>query len=283
MARTIEEIKKEMTDDFMANEVIREKYGLTASDKFSEVFSRVSIENILFYLHAVRTWVLENLFDAHLAEVTDIAERKSPHTLKWYRDTALNFQYGCSLSDDSAVYDNTGMTEEEVEATKIVKKCSAQTTSAIRPTVQIKAAKDDEPLTSEELEAFRSYMSQMADAGLQVVCISGEPDVLELNITVLYDSLVLDSTGGRYIGGTYPVKEAVTRHLADLQFNGTFYPRLLEQDLMKQDGVKVAHVTLARAGATRSGMTAVGESYEPYYGALQCDVDNDLHVTYEPF
>lgn len=283
MARTIEEIKKEMTDAFMADETLQSKYGFSSSDKFSEVFSKVSVENILINLHAVRAWAMENLFEAHQREVDSIAEAKRPHTLLWYRDKALSFQYGCSLSSDSAVYDNTGMSEEEVAATMIVKKCSAQTTDAVRPTVQIKAAKDDDPLTSEELAALRSYMEQVADAGLHVVCVSGEPDILELHITVLYDSLVLDSTGGRYIGGVRPVDETVERHLANLPFNGVFYPRLLENDLMSQDGVKVAHVTLARAGATRDAMSDVGESYNPYYGAIQCDIDNDLHVTYEPF
>lgn len=283
MARTIEEIKKEMTDEFMADETIREKYGLQEGDKFGDKFSKVSIESILFYLHAVRTWVLENLFEAHLSEVSEIAERKRPHTLLWYRDKALSFQYGCSLSEDSAVYDNSGMTDDEVAETQIVKKCSAETTSAIRPTIQIKAAKEDDPLTPQELQSLQSYMSQVADAGLRVVCISGEPDVMELSITVLYDSLVIDSDGCRYIGGSYPVKETVTRHLSDLPFNGVFYPRMLESELMSQDGIKVAHVTLAKAGVERSSMTTIEESYNPYYGAIQCDVDNDLHVTYEPF
>ena len=283
MARTIAEIRKEMADEFIADETLQERYGFAPSDRFDDLFSKASIENVLITLHAVRAWAMENLFEAHQREVEEIAEAKRPHTLLWYRDKALGFQYGCPLSPDSAVYDNTGMTEEEVTATRIVKKCSAQTTSAVRPTVQIKAAKEDGPLESEELEALRSYMGQVADAGLQVVCISGEPDIMELRITVLYDSLVLDSSGSRYIGGSRPVDETVERHLADLPFNGVFYPRLLESDLMAQDGIRVAHVTLARAGATRSAMADIVESYNPYYGAIQCDVDNDLHVTYEPF
>lgn len=283
MARTIAEIKKEMTDEFMADETLQEKYGFSSGDTFSERFSKVSIENILINLHAVRAWAMENLFEAHQREVEEIAEAKRPHTLLWYRDKAMSFQYGCTLSPDSAVYDNTGMTDEEVAESLIVKKCSAQTTEAVRPTIQVKAAKADDPLTATELEALQNYMEQIADAGLKVVCVSGEPDVLELHITVLYDSLVLDSTGGRYIGGARPVDETVERHLADLPFNGVFYPRLLENDLMKQDAVRVAHVTLARAGANRSSMADIGESYNPYYGAIQCDLDNDLHVTYEPF
>lgn len=283
MARTIDEIKKEMADDFMSNADIREKYGFSEGARFSDVFSKVSIENILFCLHAVRTWVLETLFDKHAEEVRELAERKRPHTLKWYREKALAFQYGYSLSDEIAEYDNTGMTEEDVERSQIVTKCSVQTTSNIRPTLQVKAAKDDGPLNSTELQAFTSYMKDIADAGISVNCVSGRPDALALRITVLYDSLVLSSDGIAYVGGGNPVKETITRHLSNLEWNGVFYPAYLEKELMEQDGIRVAHVTRASAGPTGAQMETIGEYYEPYYGAIECDVDKDLMVTYEPF
>lgn len=281
MARTIAEIKKEITDTFMADDVVRERYGIAEGATFAETFSKVSIENILFHVHAVRVWALERLFDEHVDEVTDIAERKRPHTLQWYRDKALAFQYGCELSDDSAVYDNTGMTDEEVEATMIVKKCSAQTTFAVRPTIQVKVAKEDDPLDETEMTAFRSYMSKIADAGLRVVCISGEPDRLALNLRVVYDPMVLDSDGVRLVDGSEPVKEAIAEHLGGLPFNGVFYPRLLERDLMALEGVRVAHITSARAGKYGGDLSEVEEAYEPFSGTIQCDTNNDLSVTYE--
>lgn len=283
MARTIEEIKKEMTDVFMADETVRAKYGFEPGARFSEVFSKVSVENILFYLHAARTWTLETLFDKHLAEVSDIAERKRPHTLKWYRDKALSFQYGCSLSPDVAEYDNTGMTEDEVAETQIVKKCSVQTTDSVRPTIQVKAAKEEDPLTSEELEAFSAYMAQIADAGLTTVCVSGEPDILVMSVHVIYDPLVMDGSGIRYVGGDNVVADTVTAYLSDLEWNGDLYLRKLEQRLMEQDGIRTAHVTLAQAGPTRNQLQTISEHYTPYYGAIQCGTDNDLTVTYERF
>lgn len=281
MARSIAEIKKEITDEFMSDEVVRERYGIPDGATFSEVFSKVSLENILFHVHAVRTWVMELLFDEHVAEVTEIAQKKRPHTLQWYRDKALLFQYGYELAEDSAYYDNDGLTDEEVALSRIVTKCSAQVTSAVRPTIQVKVAKDDDPLTPTELEAFKAYMENIADAGLRVVCVSGEPDVMYLEMTVLYDPMVMDSNGDKYIGGKNTVKEVVKSHLASLPFNGVFYPRMLEQELMQQDGIRVAHVKLARAGVNEASMTTIGESYEPFYGAIQCDVENDLKVEYE--
>lgn len=281
MARTIADIKKEITDAFMADDVVRSRYGFAAESSFSDVFSSVSIENLIFYIHAVRTWVLETLFDEHLAEVNDIASRKRAHTLQWYREKALAFQYGYDLSDTTAAYDNTGLTEEEVASSMIVKKCSTQTTSAVRPTIMVKVAKDDDPLTSTELTAFKAYMEKVADAGLRVVCISEEPDTLKLQMHVIYDPIVMDGDGVKYVGGKNAVEEAVKAHLANLPFNGVFYPRQLEKDLMAIDGIRSAHIINALAGPSESSMGAVGEVYEPYSGAIQCTAAN-MEVTYEP-
>ena len=54
MARSVQEIKKQMTDAFMADELIREKYQLQEGDTFDARFSLVSLENILFYYCPVK-------------------------------------------------------------------------------------------------------------------------------------------------------------------------------------------------------------------------------------
>ena len=45
MARTIAEIKKEMTDAYISNSIIRDIYGITGDADFDSVFSPVSIED----------------------------------------------------------------------------------------------------------------------------------------------------------------------------------------------------------------------------------------------
>ena len=49
MARTIAEIKKEMTDVYMSNSIIRDLYGITGDADFDSVFSPVSIESTLHF------------------------------------------------------------------------------------------------------------------------------------------------------------------------------------------------------------------------------------------
>ena len=57
MARTIAEIKKEMTDAYISNSIIRDIYGITGDADFDSVFSPVSIESTLFYIFAATAHV----------------------------------------------------------------------------------------------------------------------------------------------------------------------------------------------------------------------------------
>ena len=75
MARSIAEIKQTMTNAFMADSTVRERYGLSESDTFDDSFSVVSIENILFYIVAACSHVLEVLFDQFKADVDDKISR----------------------------------------------------------------------------------------------------------------------------------------------------------------------------------------------------------------
>ena len=63
MARSITEIKSAICKEWMGNEDVARMYGFSVGDSFSERFSAVSVENILFYIVAVTSWVVERLVD----------------------------------------------------------------------------------------------------------------------------------------------------------------------------------------------------------------------------
>ena len=281
MARTVREIKKEITDEFISNEIVIEKYGLEPDKTFEQQFSRVSLESILFYLHAFRVWLLETLFDKHLEEANDIVRNKRSHTIGWYRNTAMAFQFGKELSDDIAEYDNSDLTDEEIEEQRIITKCAVVRAESVKPTLIIKVAKNDTYLDANEKEAFSRYMDEKADAGVTLSIVTGEPDRLWLNILIRHDGLVVDNNGDRLVGNGNPVKEATEKHLKNLIFNGTFFPSLLEQDLMKLPGVKVATIRAAQAAPHGGTLAQFLDAYLPLTGALKIDIDNDLTVNYE--
>jgi hypothetical protein len=285
MARTIAEIKKEITDDFIDNDIVIEKYGLDPREKeqtFEQQFSRVSLESIIFYLHAFRVWLLETLFDKHIEEVDDMIRNKRSHTVGWYRQTAMAFQYGEELSDDVAEYDNSNLTSEQIEEMRIITKCAVLKAESVKPTLIIKVAKSGECLDAKEKEAFTKYMENKADAGVTLRIVTGEPDILELSISIRHDGLVLDQDGRLLIDKVKkPIEEATERHLKNLVFNGTFFPSLLEQDLMKLPGVKVATVLMAQARPVGGTLTQFTDAYIPVTGTLNINVKKDLGVSYE--
>ena len=115
MARSIATIKAEITTSFMADEGLSSAYGFEVGASFDSVFSKVSLESIIFGIVATVIYTLEVLFDSHKSEITDLLDSQKPHRTRWYRDKVLAFQFGRSLADESDVYD------EVVDSEKVVK------------------------------------------------------------------------------------------------------------------------------------------------------------------
>ena len=268
----IDEIKRDITDAFTANSDVIKAYGLDRNKTFAEQFSSASLESILFYNDAYRALLIEKLIEHNLELMDEKIRTQRAHTLGWYRQTALNFQYGGHFFDDITEYDNTGLTDEQIAAQRIVTKCSVSVDTGInRPTITVKVHKADGKLNDSEMSAFENYIGAKADAGVTVNVVSQDADVLQLWITIRTDSTPLNREA---------LPEAVRAHLRSLPFNGAFFPSLLQQALMQHPGVRVATVTTARAGAGVAILQQIQDSYLPVSGAIVIN-DNDLHIIYE--
>jgi hypothetical protein len=280
MAR-IDEIKKQITDNFTSNDVVVSAYGLDPERTFDEQFSRASLESILFYNDAYRVLQIEELFKHNLDLIDEKIRNQRPHTLGWYRQMALNFQFGKEFRDDITEYDNSGMTADEIEAQRIIRKCSVTRAETVKPTLIMKVHKADGKLEADEKTAFIAYMDAVADAGVHVSVISENADRLVLYLTIRYDAMVMDEHGVRFLDSVSPVPDTIVAHLANLPFNGEFFPTMLEQDLMRQTGIRLASVRLAKAGVYGAEPTEIVDAYTPYSGAIVIDTETDLHVRYE--
>ena len=103
MARTISEIKKTMTDAFMADQTVREKYKLSSEDTFNSAFSKVSLENILFYIVTACCHFMEVIFEKYSKDVDDKISSAVVASVPWYWKIATGFQYGDALVFDEAI------------------------------------------------------------------------------------------------------------------------------------------------------------------------------------
>ena len=84
MARTTQDIRRSISEAFIADPTIQQSYHLTPGKTFEEQFSKVSLEAILFWVFASAIHALEELFDLHRKDVAELVAEAEPHTLRWY-------------------------------------------------------------------------------------------------------------------------------------------------------------------------------------------------------
>lgn len=279
MARTIEDIKKDMTDSFIENQTVISAYGLTAGKTFDEQFSRVSIESILFYVFAVALWSLEKLFDLHVSEVDSRIEQLEPHTLRWYVNKTKAFLYGHKLVADSDYYDTSNLSEAEIEEDRVVKYAVASESNTV---VYIKVAGEKNgkpwPLTDSQIAALNSYINTIKDAGVSVQLRNEQADLMRISLVVYYDPTLLSADGVSLADGSTPVDDTVKSVITNLPFNGIYRNTDLLAALQALSGVEVVDISKVEAKPRNAdSFTEVVGFNRPYSGYFEIE---SLDVTY---
>lgn len=285
MARTIDEIKAEMTSTFIAEDAVISSYGLDSSKTFDQQFSKASIESILFYVFAAALWALEKLFDLHVEEVEEQIEELEPHTLRWYVNKAKAFMQGTSLVTDCDYYDTSDMSDDDIEEAQIIKYAVATESNTV---VYLKVARevDGSPaqLTDTQLSAFTSYINTVKDAGVSVVIRNESADLMAVTMVVYYDTTLLTSDGSSLSDGSTPVLDAIKEAIAGLPFNGVFRKTDLLTAVQEVSGVEVVDVTEMKVKAANADdWTELVGFNRPYSGYYALDEDNSsiTYVQYE--
>ncbi len=284
MARTVEEIKKDMTAEFMKMEAVKSTYGLDGSKSFADCFSMASLENIIFYVFAVAVWALEKLFDLHRADVDARIEQLEPHTLRWYVSKAKAYMQGQKLVTDCDYYDTEGMTEQDIAAAKVVKYAVATESNTV---VYIKVARevDGNPaaLTAGQLEGLTSYMNEIKDAGVSVQLRNEPADQMRISLLIYYDPtlLIIDANGNGSQNGKDPVRETTKQVIENLPFNGMFRKSDLMAALQALPCVEVADIKSVKVKPRNGAEWQTVEGYDrPYSGYYSIDA---LTVDYQPY
>ncbi len=284
MARTVEEIKKDMTAEFMKMEAVKSTYGLDGSKSFADCFSMASLENIIFYVFAVAVWALEKLFDLHRADVDARIEQLEPHTLRWYVSKAQAYMQGQKLVTDCDYYDTEGMTEQDIAAAKVVKYAVATESNTV---VYIKVARevDGNPaaLTAGQLEGLTSYMNEIKDAGVSVQLRNEPADQMRISLLIYYDPtlLIIDANGNGSQNGKDPVRETTKQVIENLSFNGMFRKSDLMAALQALPCVEVADIKSVKVKPRNGAEWQTVEGYDrPYSGYYSIDA---LTVDYQPY
>ena len=273
MARTIKQIKKSMTDEFMASDVIRKKYGFGENDTFENSFSLVSIESIIFGVIASAVYVLESLFEIFKKDVDRKISSAVLASIPWYHKIALQYQHG-----DELVFDDSTMQYgyETVSPDKQLVKFAACRDN--RGYVYVLAAGEDSTgrpvhLSNDVLTPFKKYMNDLKPAGIPLVIVSYDPDVIQFSVRVQYNPLLLNSDGSMVSDfSSHPVEDAITEYLYGIEYGGVFNKTKMVDAIQQVmgvtdvilDDVKVKSASSAEySQVTGNNYTSAGGAFVP--------------------
>lgn len=263
-----------MIADVQADPVLAPAATSTSKTAFWRLWTRIV---------AAAAWSVEVLFDTHKQEINEVVTALKPHSLKWYATKARAFQFGYALPPDTDVYDNSLLTEAQIEASQIVKYVAVVEQDKTLRVKVAKLATDLLPLTGPELASFAAYMARIKDAGVKLVITSQVADKLKLELDIYYDPLVLNAQGQRIDGSSLtPVQTAIDSFLKNLPFNGVFVMAYLVDALQQVDGVVIPHLKQALTSYGAFPFTSVAVTYQPDSGYLRFDQPTDLVLNFIP-
>lgn len=250
MARTISEIENQIIEKIQENEVVASK--LTSD-------SNVAIWRQFVYAVAFSIWFLESLFDVFRNEINEEMAKQKIHSKRWYRQKALDFQYGFDLIQDTDEFDNSNATSSQIEASKIIKQadCVKLISSTGYGILRIKVATEINnelsPLDNDQLNAVKFYfLRKVTDAGTQLRVTTAQADLLKLEIDVYFNPLIIASDGSMLDGSdANPVKNKIIEYLKSLEFNGQLVLNKLEKAIHQIEGVEEA--TIIKNAASKYG------------------------------
>lgn len=278
MARSINDIKNEITSEFMRNEAVAKLYGFESGTSFSDRFGAASIENILFYVWAVCAWSVEQLVNLHKKEVAEELDNLIAHRPKWYRDKVLAFMFGKPLIEGTDTYDTSGMEDSQIAACKVVKYATAtESKDASLLTIKVAGEKDGNrcQLTDEQVKKLEAYIAEIKDAGVRVNLINEPADEFSCTVDIYYDALMepgnVESTCGT----------AISEYVENLPFNGEYTNMALVDRLQQVDGVKIVEMKESKVHVSgESAFTAVNARIIPAAGYFKV---KDINIEMIPY
>ena len=287
MARELEEIQesilthKAATDSLSPLEVLTNREQNTLNGLTST--SKVALWRLWVYIVALAHFTIETLFDTFKIQIQSLIDLNQIHTSIWYRERVLEYQHGFPFEQATGSYNNVGVDTGLVNASLIISSASVE---ELAGRLKIKVAKTENnalaPLSPEELLGLSVYLEKVKDAGNRLLIISRNPDELQLNLDISFDPLVLDGNGARLDGtNDDPIGEAIDDYLSNLEFNGEFIVRNLEDRLEAVEGVVIADTQSSSARFGTNLFQEIDKTYISDAGYMILDKENS-NIILEP-
>jgi len=207
--------------------------------------SKTARYGLFAYIVSYSISTLKTLFNLGKAEFKEALDNQKSGKPSWYRTMAYKFQYGFDLVTDMDYFDNTGRTDEEIEASKIIK-YAAVDDGDLEGVIIVKIATEIDgvlaPIAPEAKISIEAYYEEIKFAGSRVRVINYLADKLNLTIQIEVDVLVINLQGQSILDGGMPVETALNEFMKELPFDGELTLQSLVDKLQLVDGVKIATV-----------------------------------------
>jgi hypothetical protein len=243
MARQISEIQQQMLDNIAADSVLSPLLTST---------SKRAVYRLFTYVVAVGINALEQLMDIFTADVEAVAAAAAPATPAWLQDQIFKFQYSATTPQVVQLINFAPAYPVIDETLQIITRCSV--TTNLSNSVIIKVATGEPPaaLSSPQLSALQSYVTQIGVAGVVYNVISQASDKLYVQANVYYQ--------GQYSAVIKAdVIAAIENFLAAIPFNGQVKITDLEDAITAVEGV--TDVVLVNVRARANGTAFASGSY----------------------
>jgi hypothetical protein len=234
--KTHTQLSTQIKANFVANTTLQEAYGLDPEQSYDQQFSAVSIESAIISLVAFTWYLLEQIMATFRTEIDTRIENAYLASIPWYYSKCLEYQHGYNLEFNPSTYRFEYATT--VPDAKIVRFAAVRQVQDTVTKLQIYTNKEGkEPLTTDEHNAFMAYIAQVGAAGIHYQFINLPPDRLEITLQVIFNPLVLDSTGAKLTDGTYPVRQALQNYVDSITFGGMANRQHLVDAIQRAEGV----------------------------------------------
>ena len=194
--------------------------------------STVAIWRLLAYIIATSQALEEQLALQYQSDVEVVAAESAPATAQWIRNQAFNFQY--SASDPQIIQFNTTTFAPYWPVInpsyRIVTRCSVKNGIVGHVRVKVATGTTPTPLTTDQLNAFISFMNYIKPCGIIYDYISVPADRLYCNSNITYQGAYSGTIGANLLN-------AYNAFLANLPFDGVFRLSDLEVALKAVPGV----------------------------------------------
>ena len=262
-----------MTQQFMADPTIRDRYGIAGTSTFDQTFSAVSLENIWFTIVASAIWVLESIFDAFRADVDAKVAGAVVASIPWYHKIALEFQYGDVLVFDDATQQFIYPVIDESK--RVVKFAACRDLGGGVCILAAGADADGHPeeLDADILDAFESYMIQRKPAGVNLQVYSYAPDKVKVSMKIQFDPQVLTASGELIADPSVkPVEAAINTYLENIVYGGVLNKTKLVDAVQGAPGVLDVLLASVSVKPVNSGYSVVvGNNYISYSGSFESE------------